>query len=84
MMFAADGVAGLYHVAVDEDCRRQEHGTSVTVAAMRKAWALGNRLCVLHASSMGARLYARLGFHEYFRFNYYGWPSVNYSDFIRS
>ena len=84
MMFAADGVAGLYHVAVDEGYRRQGHGTSVTVAAMRKARELGNHLCVLHASPMGERLYAHLGFREYFRFNYYGWTSVNYSDYIRS
>ena len=45
----------------------------MTYAPLRDVLAMGYRIGVLHASSMGAGVYRKLGFQEYFTRESYLW-----------
>jgi ribosomal protein S18 acetylase RimI-like enzyme len=56
------GTAGIYHVDVLAEARRQGFGKAVTAAALTVARELDYRLGVLSASELGTPVYLRLGF----------------------
>jgi GNAT superfamily N-acetyltransferase len=64
LVFFGAGVAGIYHVSVDPDCRGRGIGSSVTRAALAEARSRGYRVAVLHATEKGYPIYRRLGFEE--------------------
>lgn len=72
-LFLGGGVAGIYFVMTVPEARRQGIGAAITAAALHDAAAHGYRIGVLAASAAGRRVYARLGFAEYCRFDLYEW-----------
>ena len=67
------GVAGIYFVCTVPDVRRRGFGAAITRHAMLEARAIGCSAVVLGASSMGYRVYTRLGFEEIFRYRLFEW-----------
>ena len=63
-IFFGAGVAGIYDVATLPAYRRQGIGAATTWAAMNMARDEGYRMAILHASTLGQRLYQSLGFKE--------------------
>ncbi|MFG3203874.1 GNAT family N-acetyltransferase [Streptomyces sp. NPDC048192] len=73
LMFAAHDVAGIYVVTTAEAHRRRGVGSALTSAALHAGRERGLRTGTLQASSLGAGVYRRMGFHvideyELFRF----------------
>jgi ribosomal protein S18 acetylase RimI-like enzyme len=65
------GAAGIYHVVTSPHARGRGLASALTLAAMRAARDLGQRVAVLQASAMGLNLYRRLGFEEHCRLALY-------------
>jgi GNAT superfamily N-acetyltransferase len=71
LVFVAGTVASIYWVATHEGHRSRGLGEAITWAAVAAGRDLGCRLAVLQASTMGAPVYARMGFEtvaHYVRF----------------
>ena len=49
------------------------YGTTLTLAPLREARAMGYRIGLLDSSNMGLGVYRRLGFQEYCKMSYYVW-----------
>lgn len=66
-------VAGLYNIAVLEGARGRGVGRAVTVELMRIGVAQGCTESILHASTMGEPVYAKLGFRTVGQVTQYAW-----------
>jgi GNAT superfamily N-acetyltransferase len=67
-LFRAAGVAGLYFVGTIPEYRRRGIGADIIAHSLAAAADEGFRIAVLRASQMGAEVYRKLGFREYFQF----------------
>lgn len=76
-LFEGAGVAAVHHVVTVPDVRRQGIGTTMTLAALHEARALGYRISVLRASPDGFPLYLQLGFRQYCQMSTYVWSPQN-------
>jgi len=72
-LFLGAGVAGVYFVFTLPQARSRGVGAAITVAPLLEARALGYRIGVLGASSMGEPVYRRIGFREYCRIGLFEW-----------
>jgi GNAT superfamily N-acetyltransferase len=70
-VFFAEGVAGIYNVAVTQAARGRGIGREVTLAALREARALGYNLSTLGSSELGLPVYQRIGYEEVCRIRVY-------------
>ena len=76
MMFAAEGVAGLYWLATHSEVRRRGIGAALTRHTMLQARQAGCHLHVLQATDMAVSMYRRLGFQSDCQFNVFSlWKS---------
>jgi ribosomal protein S18 acetylase RimI-like enzyme len=74
MVYFAEGVAGIYYVAVLPESRGQGIGRAVTLASLIKAQELGSTAAILQATESGARVYRKLGFQAYSTLGRYWLP----------
>ena len=72
-LFASAGVAGIYNVTCLPEARGQGIGSAVTLAPLIEARQMGYRVGVLQASSMGYKVYQRLGFQDFGKLSVYLW-----------
>jgi GNAT superfamily N-acetyltransferase len=70
-VFLAEGVAGIYNVAVVPEARGKGIGREVTLAALRDARDLGFSLSTLGSSDLGLPVYLRIGYEEVCRIRVY-------------
>jgi ribosomal protein S18 acetylase RimI-like enzyme len=61
-LLTAGGAAGIYNVATIEAARGRGIGAAMTAAAIHRGAGRGFRVATLQASTMGRRVYERLGF----------------------
>lgn len=78
-VYYAGGVAGIYWVSTLETARNKGIGTAITLAALQDAKRLGYDTVVLQSSDMAFKMYKRMGFQEYNKYQIFGWiPNSNY------
>lgn len=65
MLYLSSGVAGLHAVSTLSEYRNRGFGLTISRFALLKAFEMDYRVGVLQASSMGERVYRKLGFKKY-------------------
>jgi hypothetical protein len=65
MLYLSSGVAGLHAVSTLLEYRNRGFGLKISRKALKDALALGYKVGVLQASSLGERVYRKLGFKKY-------------------
>ena len=71
--YYGSGVVGIYSVVTLPEFRRQGIGKYMTLLLLEDAKNDGYETAILQASSMGKRIYEKLGFKEYCNMKYYTW-----------
>lgn len=74
-LFLSAGVAGIYNVTSVPEARGQGIGTAITLAPLLDARAIGYKIGILQASSLGYRVYRRLGFQDFGKLSVYLWEN---------
>lgn len=72
-LFTSAGVAGIYNVTCLPEARGQGVGAAITLAPLLEAREMGYRVGILQASSMGYKVYQRLGFQDFGKLSVYLW-----------
>ena len=72
-LFTSAGVAGIYNVTCIPEARGQGIGTAIVTAPLLDAREMGYHVGILQASSMGYRVYQRLGFQDFGKLSVYLW-----------
>jgi len=65
MLYLSSGVAGLHAVSSLQDYRNRGFGLTISKVALIDALKMGYKVGVLQASSLGERIYRKLGFEKY-------------------
>jgi GNAT superfamily N-acetyltransferase len=77
-LFFGLGVAAIHHIVTTHKVRRMGIGAAITLHVAQEARRHGYRIAILTASSLGIKIYRRLGFREYTLFKTYEWhPSYS-------
>jgi len=72
-VFNSAGVAGIYNVSCIPEARGQGIGAAITLAPLLDARQMGYHVGILQASSMGYKVYQRLGFQDFGKLSVYLW-----------
>jgi GNAT superfamily N-acetyltransferase len=75
-LFLSAGVAGIYNVTCIPEARGQGIGAAVTLAPLLAAREMGYQVGILQASSLGYRVYRRLGFQDFGKLSVYLWEQT--------
>ena len=75
-LFTSAGVAGIYNVTCLPEARGQGIGAVITLAALLDAREMNYRVGILQASSMGYKVYQRLGFQNFGKLSVYLWDAT--------
>ncbi len=76
-LFTSAGVAGIYNVTTLPEVRGRGIGAAITRAPLLAARTMGFHVGILQASSMGYKVYQRLGFQDFGKLSVYLWESEN-------
>jgi GNAT superfamily N-acetyltransferase len=77
MLYLAQGVAAVHHVATRPEFRRRGIGSALTLRVLHEARTRGYQVGVLTASPEGIGSYRRIGFRPYCAIRRYDWEPAN-------
>ena len=76
-LFTSAGVAGIYNVTCIPEARGCGIGSAVVMTPLLEAREMGYRVGILQASSMGYKVYRRLGFQDFGKLSVYLWEQYD-------